>query len=302
MRADSPSTWRSRADRHTKGIKVADQKRVTLSLDLGMPEERAFYEAYKGLPKSRAQEFLRRCVMVGFFSRKRTAGLFYGTPAETKLKAAQETDMISKVSYAQEGDVRSSSPQLAQEGYAIRRADDSRRDPAFSENFEASSLAQEMSATPLARAPVELPPMPAVGRSSGWKKPRAPAASDRADAEREETRVTKATMATMATHERTDPDAMCDGPPPLPPALLEERIMRSLEQPSGQSSAPEARTKGLAGWPREGQEIWNDQHDHYGLEEGESEESGQQGKGGKTDASKAGAGDANLLKGFFGEA
>lgn len=121
----------------------------------------------------------------------------------------------------------------------------------------------------------------------------------------------------MATYDREDQDARRDvpplqPPPPLPPALLEERIMRSLGQPSGQSSALETRTKGLSGWPRERQEIWDAEHDHHGLEAIELEESDpneddsdkgeQESKGGKTDADKSGAGDANLLKGFFGEA
>lgn len=244
-----------------------------------MPEERAFFEAYKSLPKSRAQEFLRRCVMIGFLSRKKPRHGFYEPSMETRLKSINDSDMISKVSTTANDKPHQGAPrrQEAQrkEGFLAHMEDHAGpvEGYVFHDDFEEGSLPAapkaRLSAAPESHpAPTPAQVAPVDARDTGWKRPKLPVGASVAPnalPTPPETPVSRvrgkvdtagqvATRTSDASHR-----------------LLEERIFQSLESKNEERS-DEGRASG-------------------------SGQAGSQTAGG----SAAGSGDANLLKGFFGE-
>ncbi len=252
-----------------------DKKRVTLSLDLGMPEERAFFEAYKSLPKSRAQEFLRRCVMIGFLSRNKPRHGFYEPSMETRLKSIHDSDMISKVSTIANDKPHQGTPHRPEakrkEGFLAHLEDHVGPDEGyvFHDDFEEGSLPAATKAR-LSVAPESYPAQvaPVDARGTGWKRPKQPAQASVAPKVPTNPPETPASQAQGRTATAGKAAAHTSD---AAHRLLEERIFQSLESKNEERSDEERAS--------------------------ESGKAGGQTSGGGI----AGSGDANLLKGFFGE-
>lgn len=262
-----------------------DQKRVSLSLDLSMPEERAFFEAYKSLPRQRAQEFLRRCAMIGFLSRKRLVSGFYESPSDPRLKSNADSDIIAvdtrvaphelqirnieRILSVTRAVENAPSQTLHDEeslrALAERHAFEGDPQQAFQDDGENASQVEAVNqAAPSSGA-----------RMVGWKKPKtarsAVKTEDKIDKKGESSTSEAARVNAIEHDDNADPRTW-----------LEKRIFQSLDAKEGSSHAG--------------------QDDSRNPGEERATGGGQSGAGGsRTGGGQSAAGSANILKGFFGE-
>lgn len=253
-----------------------EQKRVTLSLNLGMPEERALYEAYRNLPRSRGQEFLRRCLMTGFLSRKRSLLGYLGQNTEPVLKTNQQDDMISRSGKVP---VWRSHENIGKPSRRPFMSDDALPPSDFNGEAQAADHTRH-----------ERQPGEGVARRKiGWKRP--------VEARTETSPVQNASQGVETGQDDSKPAADRDQTAPEEASRLAEKLMRSVGNQAVRGVDDRARALPSFSKDEEETERSGETGSSGGNRGTESDEVRDSRGSGGTGAGKG----ANLLKGFFGE-